>query len=163
MRFNTFIKLSIYVILICFYISITSCNDNRTFDKFHSIDNTGWNHNAPVTFLIDRQWEGVYLLDLALRVSHNYKYKYLSLILEKDIINVEKHTTKTINDTINIPIIDNKGKLLGKQSISNSIIKQSIATLKLKRNDSLKITVRHIMKVDNLQGINDIGLKLSKI
>ncbi|WP_373277524.1 hypothetical protein [Prevotella falsenii] len=52
--------------------------------------------------------------------------------------------------------------MAGKRGITTSEIQQRIAIFPLQRNDSLRISVRHIMSKELLQGISDVGIRIVK-
>ena len=64
--------------------------------------------------------------------------------------------------TINCEIINDKGILVGQKGISNTEIRQAITAFRLNRNDSMHVTIRHIMSRESLPGISDVGIRLLK-
>ena len=86
------------------------------------------------------------------------------MIIERKIIyyRQRKKREKTYNDTINCEIINDKGILVGQKGISNTEIRQAITTFRLNRNDSMHVTIRHIMSRESLPGISDVGIRLLK-
>ena len=84
--------------------------------------------------------------------------------MERKVINYrhrKKHET-TYHDTINCEIVTDKGMLAGQDGVSNTEIRQRISSFRLNRNDSLHITIHHIMSRDAVPGISDIGIQLRK-
>ena len=135
----------------------------------HTTDNKsvslqGWSRNDTLSFDIPRQWEGNYQLDLCLRAAQTYPYRNISMIIERKIIyyRQRKKREKTYNDTINCETINDKGILVGQKGISNTEIRQAITTFRLNRNDSMHVTIRHIMSRESLPGISDVGIRLLK-
>ena len=147
------------VVLLLLGMSTTSCNDPRTYDHYES-----WERNDTLTFNLPRQWEGSYELSLGLRASQTFPYRSVSLIVESAIINYKhkKKLERMRRDTIHCEIITDKGMLAGQDGISNTEIRQHIASFQLNRNDSLHITIHHVMSRNNIPGISDIGLRLQK-
>lgn len=86
------------------------------------------------------------------------------MIIERKIIyyRQRKKREKTYNDTINCEIINDKGILVGQKGISNTEIRQAITAFRLNRNDSMHVTIRHIMSRESLPGISDVGIRLLK-
>ena len=86
------------------------------------------------------------------------------MIIERKVIyyRQRKKREKTYNDTINCEIINDKGILVGQKGISNTEIRQAITAFSLNRNDSMHVTIRHIMSHESLPGISDVGIRLIK-
>ena len=152
------------VVLLLWSMSTTSCNDPRTYDHYESVSVKGWERNDTLTFNLPRQWEGSYELSLGLRASQTFPYRSVSLIVESAIINYKhkKKLERMRRDTIHCEIITDKGMLAGQDGISNTEIRQHVASFQLNRNDSLHITIHHVMSRNSIPGISDIGLRLQK-
>ncbi len=93
-----------------------------------------------------------------------YLVLLVSLIMEGKIIpDKKKAAYRTFQDTITCNIIDDNGSLVGKRGISNTEIMRFTTGLNINRGDSLYVTVRHIMSREQLPGISDVGIRLTKI
>lgn len=145
-------------------VSVIACSDPRTYNQYKSVSLQGWTRNDTLTFDIPRQWEGNYQLDLCLRATHAFPYRFITMIVERKVINFKhgRKKEKQYNDTINCEIINNKGLLKGLEAITRTDIQQPICNFPLNRNDSLRIKVYHIMNRESLPGLSDIGLRLTK-
>ena len=155
----------LYIIaLMVITMGAASCSDPRTYDQYKSVLLQGWSRNDTLSFDIPRQWEGNYQLDLCLRAAQTYPYRNISMIIERKIIyyRQRKKREKTYNDTINCEIINDKGILVGQKGISNTEIRQAITSFRLNRNDSIHVTIHHIMSHESLPGISDVGIRLLK-
>lgn len=141
-----------------------SCSDPRTYDHYESVSLRGWERNDTLAFDVPRQWEGNYQIDLCIRAAQAYPYRNISMIMERKVIYYRQHKKreKTYNDTINCEIINDKGMLAGQDGISCTEIRQPATSFRLNRNDSLHITIRHIMSRESVPGISDIGIRLLK-
>lgn len=152
------------VLLVASVVGICSCDDARTYDHYESIMMSGWERNDTASFTVPRQWEGYYSLELGIRATMEYPYKNISLIMEGKIIpDKKKAAYRTFQDTITCNIIDDNGRLVGKRGISNTEIMRFTTGLNINRGDSLYVTVRHIMSREQLPGISDVGIRLTKI
>lgn len=141
-----------------------SCSDSRTYDRYKSVSLQGWSRKDTLTFDIPRQWEGKYQLDLCLRAAQTYPYRNISMIIERKVIyyRQRKKREKTYNDTINCEIVNDKGILAGQKGITSTEIRQAITSFRLNRNDSMHVTIHHIMNRESLPGISDVGIRLLK-
>ena len=155
----------LYIIaLMVIAMGATSCRDPRTYDHYKSVSLQGWSRKDTLTFDIPRQWEGNYQLDLCLRAAQTYPYRNISMIIERKVIyyRQRKKREKTYNDTINCEIINDKGILVGQKGITSTEIRQAITSFRLNRNDSMHVTIHHIMNRESLPGISNVGVRLIK-
>ena len=155
----------LYIIaLMVIAIGATSCSDPRTYDHYKSVSLQGWSRKDTLTFDIPRQWEGNYQLDLCLRAAQTYPYRNISRIIKRKVIyyRQRKKREKTYNDTINCEIINDKGILVGQKGITSTEIRQAITSFRLNRNDSMHVTIHHIMNRESLPGISNVGVRLIK-
>ncbi|MBF1442604.1 MAG: gliding motility lipoprotein GldH [Prevotella pallens] len=157
----SFSNLAMFVIIV---LALVACNDSRVYDKYQSLSIDGWGRTDTVTFNVPRQEEGIYNMDLGMRVFQNYPYKSITLIVERTVIRTQhkKQTSQSYQDTVVCNVIDNEGRLVGKRGITTSAIEQRIGIFPLQRNDSLKVSVYHIMSKELLPGISDIGIQILK-
>ena len=155
----------LYIIaLMVIAMGATSCSDPRTYDHYKSVSLQGWSRKDTLTFDIPRQWEGNYQLDLCLRPAQTYPYRNISMIIERKVIydRQRKKREKSYNDTINCEIINDKGVLVGQKGITSTEIRQVITSFRLNRNDSMHVTIHHIMNRESLPGISNVGVRLIK-
>ena len=78
-----FLNLVMFVITV---MGMVACNDARVYDKYRALPIDGWVRTDTVTFNIPRQKEGMYSIDLGMRVFQNYPYKSITLIVERTVI-----------------------------------------------------------------------------
>ena len=155
----------LYIIaLMVITMGAASCSDPRTYDRYESVSLQGWSRKDTLTFDIPRQWEGNYQLDLCLRAAQTYPYRNISMIIERKVIyyRQRKKREKTYNDTINCEIVNDKGILAGQKGITSTEIRQAMSSFRLNRNDSMHVTIYHIMSRESLPGISDVGIRLLK-
>lgn len=155
----------LYIIaLMVITMGAASCSDPRTYNRYKSVSLHGWSRKDTLTFDIPRQWEGIYQLDLCLRAAQTYPYRNISMIIERKVIyyRQRKKREKTYNDTINCEIVNDKGILAGQKGITSTEIRQAITSFRLNRNDSMHVTIHHIMNRESLPGISDVGIRLLK-
>ena len=86
------------------------------------------------------------------------------MIIERKVIYFKqrKKQERTYNDTVNCEIVNDKGTLVGQKGITSTEICQPITSFQLNRNDSLHVTIHHIMSRESLPGISDVGIRLLK-
>lgn len=126
------------------------------FINYENIDPSGWKYGEKVTFhpeQTDSCVEG--RLDLALRHTNDYPYRNLWLeVTSSDSVN-------TRIDTVNILLSDVYGNWYGTGIGTDFQIEKTIAD-SLKFFPPISIDVRHIMRVDNLEGVEQIGVTFTE-
>jgi gliding motility-associated lipoprotein GldH len=149
------------VFLIC--LGLYACDSNQVFDAYKSVPNQ-WHKDNIITFEVTPpDSTSVYNLFVNLRNTNAYKYSNLFLIVEMNFPH-----GKTITDTLEYPMAQPNGKLLG---TGFGDIKENKLWYKekVKFNESglYKINIQHAMRnngevlgVDNLEGITDVGFRI---
>tara|TARA_B110000003_G_scaffold42848_2_gene40242 strand:- start:52254 stop:52757 length:504 start_codon:yes stop_codon:yes gene_type:complete len=146
---------------------ITSCDSNRVFDQYSSLDNNNWlqdksiNFDFQITDTISRN-------NLYLNIRNNNEYQYSNLFL---ITHFFFPDGKKIVDTLQYEMADKKGNFLG-SGISE--IKHS--RLFLKENSifpvsgKYKVSIWQAMRkngsidgIKKLKGVTDVGLRIEKV
>ncbi len=94
---------------------------------------------------------------LALTVRHSDAYEFANLWLELSYPSGDT----TLCDTLNITLADKYGKWLGQGMGPAYQFTDTIAS-RHGINDNATVTLRHIMRVDTLHNIEQLGIKLIK-
>ena len=144
-------------------VTLPSCNQQTVYDKYAHTPIAGWEKNDTLSFDIPPLWEaGHYSERLGLRITGDYPFMGLTLIVEQNIYhNNKKMASESKIDTINCQLIDKNGTTKG-QGISYYQYNFPINIYKMHQGDSIHIAIRHDMKREILPGISDIGIKISK-
>lgn len=142
---------------------LTSCYQNTIFDEYAHTPIAGWEKNDTLSFEIPPLMEGGhYQESLGLRITGDYPFMGLTLIVEQNIYhNKRKVDTECKVDTVNCELIDKSGVSKG-QGISYIQYNFPINIYQLHQGDSIHIAIRHDMKREILPGVSDIGVKISK-
>lgn len=157
-------KRLIYLILVMVAtMSLPSCKHSTVFDSYAHTPIAGWEKNDTLSFEIPPLLEGGYYNEsLGLRITGNYPFMGLNLIVEQNIYHNNKHVRSACKtDTVNCQLIDKNGVSKG-QGISYYQYNFPINVYRLNQGDSIHITVRHDMKREILPGVSDIGVKITK-
>lgn len=157
-------KRLIYLILVMVAtMSLPSCKHSTVFDSYAHTPIAGWEKNDTLSFEIPPLLEGGYYNEsLGLRITGNYPFMGLTLIVEQNIYHNNKHVPSACKtDTVNCQLIDKNGVSKG-QGISYYQYNFPINVYRLNQGDSIHITVRHDMKREILPGVSDIGVKITK-
>ena len=154
---NKHTLLYIYIVM-CVGMMLVSCDNRTVFSRYESTPVRGWERNDTLSFYIEPlQATGMYAEEVGLRITGDYPFMGLSLVVEQTIL--PSHVTRT--DTLNCDLIDDSGHANG-NGINHYQYLFPLTTLKLNKDESVHVAIRHCMKREILPGITDVGLKLSR-
>lgn len=137
---------------------LASCDDPRTFDRFEHTDAADWSTDEPVVFAVPHQSPGTYALDVMLRSTLACPYQTVTLLVETTTL--PRHSVR--RDTVVCTVNDSQGHPAGQAGLSSNETTHRAATLTLARGDSLQVAVRHLMRREELPGIRDVGIRLTR-
>lgn len=126
---------------------------HNTYSDFRNLPKEGWAYNDTIMF-IPSITDSVAQGDLSIALRHNNNYHYSNLWVE---INYPLNDSTIKSDTINITLADIYGKWHGK-GIGPSFQIEKMVSENLNINKGDYFSVRHIMRVDTLLDIEQIGL-----
>lgn len=135
---------------------LVSCAGNGDFSHFSTLPDSGWAYGDTLNFdtvRLDSLSTGT--LYLALRHSNDYRYSNLWLEVTYD----DKGVTK--RDTLNLRLADTFGRWQGKGFGSTRQLKTEVAR-NISPQPGSEVYVRHIMRVDTLTGLHELGVSFNK-
>lgn len=137
---------------------LTSCNPNRIYYSFQTIENTAWNKDSVLIYdfeIIDTTQQ--YNLYLDLRHFDSYPYQNLWLFI--DTQNPADSTQQ--KDTVEYYLADKYGKWFGHGAGTMSelplLYKEKVT---FPNSGNYKISIKQGMRTSILKGINDVGLRI---
>ncbi len=134
-------------------LALTACVKYQpAHSEWQTISAGGWPYGDTLRFNADRA-DSAAVSGVALAVRHTDSYAYSNLWLEV----AYTHADSTVADTFNLVLADEFGRWHGKGS---GVTFQFTDTVALSRRPDTAsvIVVRHIMRVDTLQGIEQVGI-----
>lgn len=141
------------LLFILFTLCLGACTPGHNdYSDFKNIDPKGWAYADTLKFKVDIDSASTGKLSLALRHDNNYGYSNLWLEVSHRI-----DSTTVDCDTLNITLADIYGRWNGK-GIGTSFQSETIVNTDYRLTEGDSIQVRHIMRVDTLEGISQIGL-----
>lgn len=120
-----------------------SCDMKGGFSAYSRLPQRGWAYGDTVSFTTDSTATAPLLLAL----RHNESFPFRTLCLEL--------SDSTRRDTMCIDLADSYGRWLGK-GVGNSL--QLAAPIPFAAKPASRLNIRHIMRVDTLTGIEQLGL-----
>ena len=144
------------LIVITVALAFAGCNRKTIYHHYEHTPVAGWDKNDTLTFTVKAKQRAVIQRDVELRISGDYPFQRLSLIVEQTTYpnGIRRR------DTLNCDLIDPQGNILG-QGVSLYQYRFHMTDISLNEDDSLCIDIRHNMKREVLPGIADIGVCLT--
>lgn len=133
-------------------LAVASCSRRTDYSEYRNIDASGWSYGDTLVYetaLADSVQRG----DLAVVVRHSDAYAYSNIWLEIDTDSADSIAA----DTFNVELADIYGNWHGRGlGLSYQCADTVMRGIELR--DSSRITVRHIMRVESLPNIEQIGI-----
>ena len=149
-----FLLISFLIILF-----LSSCDLNRVFDENYSFENANWDRNKIVSFKIeisDTISQNRFFINIRNTTDYKYNNLYLFITTQLPDGNISK-------DTIECILADINGKWLGnglsKLKENNILLKNNLV---FPEKGSYIFEFEQAMRVEILQGIADIGIRIEK-
>ena len=139
-------------------LALFSCSRNAVYSHYEPVSLDGWERSDTLFFDITTPRDsGVFSSELGVRITERYPYQELALVMEQTLLPAGKVTT----DTVNVRLTDPEGHYEGKGlSIIDTLVPMD--DIALGTTDTLKVSIRHMMRREVLPGISDIGITLEK-
>jgi len=148
-------------------LGLISCDSNRTFDKYNSVENNCWLINDIVEFKVEVK-DTISKNNVFINIRNNKEYEFSNLFL---IASMEFPNGLKIIDTLEYEMTDKAGNFLG---AGYTDIKEN--KLFYKENVRFQNKGLHILKIaqamrkssniqglDSLKGITNIGLRIETV
>ncbi|RRD02333.1 gliding motility lipoprotein GldH [Prevotella sp. OH937_COT-195] len=146
------------LVVVLFTLLLVACETKTVYHHFEPTQINGWERNDTLKFSVPAVYHaGYYKEKITLRISNDYPFMGLTLIINQTVFPGKRH----ISDTLNCRVIDRDGNIRGR-GIGLYEYDYPLTRIKLNAGDSLQISIRHNMKREILPGIADIGVKLSR-
>jgi len=147
-----------FLIFIPAVLGIVSCSHREVFFEYHSFKNAEWNRYDPAVFNVKIE-DNSQPYDLSFELRNNNAYTFSNIWL---FVNYKTPEGNSRTDTIGADLADVYGKWYGKGlSLYNLSIPYKTSTL-FPDTGTYVYSIRQGMRETLLQGISDIGLKVSK-
>lgn len=142
-------------IAIVINIIASGCGASSQYSEFTPIDPKGWAYTDTIAFQ-PLSTDSTACAHLSLTVIHTNDYPYSNIWLEVS----SEGERQNWCDTLNITLADIYGRWLGK-GVGSTYQQSTTLNRSIGFNHKAKINVRHIMRVDTLRHVTQIGLSAS--
>lgn len=147
---------AICLLFLALGVITSSCSDRHSsFSRFENLPDNGWRYGDTVK-IVPSRLDSATMRTLEVAIRHSNDYPYRNLWLEVS------YTTRhfTIRDTIELELADVYGRWLGKGFGPSYQVSRPLGA-RFALPDSTPIYIRHIMRVDTLPGIEQIGITIN--
>lgn len=139
-------------------VMLTACKQDTVYYHYEHVPVAGWEKNDTLVFDIPAMKDdGSYIQEVGVCISGDYPFMGLNLVVEQQA--TKSHEQRT--DTLVCRLIDKQGNAKGR-GVSQFQYLFHLNTLRLHKDERLRVAIRHDMKREILPGIADIGIKLSR-
>lgn len=145
--------LTIILTILCLGACAPKHND---YSRFENIDSRGWAYGDTIT-ISPLGLDSVAQRQLALAIRHNNRYEFRNLWLEVTYGN----GSHMLRDTFNLDLADIYGRWHGK-GLGPSYQYEITIAPRTNLSDSSRVYIRHVMRVDTLRGIEQIGITVTE-
>jgi len=151
------IKFGIYIIGL--FLLLVSCDQNRVFESYKTLDQSGWHKDSLLVFPVEVKLTGPsHNLYINLRNSGDYQFSNIWLF-----INIKSPDGKVLTDTVEFQLADPSGKWQGNgigDLFDNQFdYKEGVF---FPTPGIYEFTIQQGMRSENLKGIQDVGLRIEK-
>lgn len=147
------------VILLIFFLSV-GCTTKTVYHSYQSIKESGWDRKDTLIFNLPADIApGKYKMEIGVRNSPEYLYKNIWISIGNNWEDSLLYKT----DTLELNLTDEQGRWPYQGNISNlyQSVHPYIEVPELPKQQKRIIKIVHIMRKNPIQGIQDIGVKLT--
>jgi gliding motility-associated lipoprotein GldH len=137
---------------------LLACDRLPIYSHYEHTPIAGWEKNDVLKYEISPVKEaGYYHEELGLRISDEFPFQGLCLVVHQTILPSGYHHS----DTLNCNLIDKNGRMKG-SGINHYQYSFHVNTIRLNEGDSLLIQIKHNMKREIMPCITDVGMQIEK-
>ena len=148
----------ILALLLGALITASSCRRTTIMHTYRNTPVQGWEQSDRLAFRLDTVREsGLYAMRLGVRTTADYPYQKLWLVMETDL----SHPDTTYSDTIVCTFVRSDGTREGSGTDTYQY-NFDFADIMLHEGQTGRFVIHHIMQREILQGISDIGIRITR-
>jgi len=155
-----------YFTFLIVLLVLISCDANRVFDTYTTLDNAVWKQDNALTFSFPiKDTINQHNLFINLRNNSNYEYSNLFIITK-----LKFPDQQSVIDTLEYDMADSSGKFLGtgfSEIKDNKLFYKENITFPISGNYTFEVSQamrksNEVEGIENLKGITDIGFRIEK-
>jgi gliding motility-associated lipoprotein GldH len=156
-KYNRFLLITCLPFI--FFLS-TSCDHKTIYSENKIVENDVWKAGHKLVYEFDVP-DTVTLYNFLLNVRHTTEYKYSNLYL---FISTKLPDGQTGRDTLELILADKEGKWfgrgIGKMRDYQVLLKRAV---RLPKAGKYRFIIEQAMREEELKGISDVGIQITKI
>lgn len=134
-------------------LAMTACRPKvNDFSEYRNLPTEGWRYNEPLVFYLEPA-DSAAVGSLTVGLRHSNQFLYSNLWLEVTMTD----SLQALVDTVNIQVADRLGHWLGR-GIGTDFQLSDTLWRDIVIHRPVEVAVRHIMRDDHLQGIEQLGV-----
>ena len=147
-----------FILLAATVLALAACDHKTVYHHFEHASTSGWDKNDTLKYSVSPiQEDGCYQMDVELRITNDYPFLGLTLLVEQTVLPMGKQE----HQTLECNLMTKEGRPTG-TGVSYYNYSFHLKDLKLNKGDSLQINIVHNMKREIMSGVADVGIKLSE-
>lgn len=132
-----------------------SCGRSGEYTGYYEIEPSGWPYGDVLEYTVSLG-DSAALRPMLLTLTHDNSYNYSNLWLE---VRYTERGGGAHVDTVNVEMCDVYGNWYGNGLPGHYQLVDTLSVRPVALADSSVVSVRHIMRVDTLTGISQIGIR----
>ncbi len=149
-------KIYLNIILAILAVAVSACGrDGYQYTGYSSLSPQGWAYGDACEFHV-AGGDSIITGNIVLSVTNDNTYPFSNLWLEVSYNALDR----THRDTIEVKLCDVYGNWYGHGLPGHYQLSDTLDTGIVSLRDSSTVRVRHIMRVDTIQGISQLGLSI---
>ncbi|MEN8139225.1 MAG: gliding motility lipoprotein GldH [Bacteroidota bacterium] len=142
---------------VLFILFITSCDENRVYDNYVGIPDATWNKDSIIEFNFSLE-DTLSKNQVFINVRNTVDYQYSNLYL---FTKVSFPDGKILQDTLEYEMTDVDGQWLGEglSGLKSNLLYYKKDVVFYAKGD-YTVSIQHGMRTENLEGIQDVGLRI---
>lgn len=132
-----------------------ACGRSGEYTGYHEFTPSGWPYGENCDYVV-RIGDQAASRPLLVTLTHDNSYNYSNLWLE--VSYTDAHKVKHV-DTVNVGMCDVYGNWYGSGLPGHYQLTDTLSRGCISLTDSSLVSIRHIMRVDTLTGISQIGIR----
>ena len=138
--------------------TVSSCTGGYKYSDYREVAPTGWPYGESFDYIVTGR-DSLITGTLMVSLTHDNSYEYSNIWLE---VTVPVDSSLTV-DTVNVTLCDPYGNWYGNGMPGHYQFTDTLLARPLTLADSSRISVRHIMRVDTLRGISQVGISVEPV
>lgn len=146
------------LIILILVATVSSCTGGYKYSDYREVAPEGWPYGERFDYTVTGR-DSVFTGMLMVSLTHDNSYEYSNIWLEVTV----PGDSSVMVDTVNVTLCDPYGNWYGNGMPGHYQFTDTLIATPLTLADSSRITVRHIMRVDTLRGISQVGISLEPV